>query len=111
MWRMTAATYFTGWWVVRTLPEAVAYKAFRGIADFVFRRNGKNVQRLRKNLDATKKKLAEKTTAADKLQKSVTQARAENTQLEQKVKELEAQLAETNSENEDQAEEGSQAAA
>ena len=67
-------------------------------------------QRLRKNLDATKKKLAEKTTAADKLQKSVTQARAENTQLEQKVKELEAQLAETNSENEDQAEEGSQAA-
>ena len=68
-------------------------------------------QRLRKNLDATKKKLAEKTTAADKLQKSVTQARAENTQLEQKVKELEAQLAETNSESEDQAEEGSQAAA
>ena len=68
-------------------------------------------QRLRKNLDATKKKLAEKTTAADKLQKSVTQARAENTQLEQKVKELEAQLAETNYENEDQAEEGSQAAA
>ena len=68
-------------------------------------------QRLRKNLDATKKKLAEKTTAADKLQKSVTQARAENTQLEQKVKELEAQLAETNSENEDQADEGSQAAA
>ena len=68
-------------------------------------------QRLRKNLDATKKKLAEKTAAADKLQKSVTQARAENTELEQKVKDLEAQLAETNSENEDQAEEGSQAAA
>jgi chromosome segregation ATPase len=68
-------------------------------------------QRLRKNLDATKKKLAEKTTAADKLQKSVTQARAENTELEQKIKDLEAQLAETNSENEDQAEEGSQAAA
>ena len=68
-------------------------------------------QRLRKNLDATKKKLAEKTAAADKLQKSVTQARAENTELEQKVKDLEAQLAETNSENEDQAEEGNQAAA
>ena len=68
-------------------------------------------QRLRKNLDATKKKLAEKTAAADKLQKSVTQARAENTELEQKVKDLEAQLAETNSENEDQAEEGSKAAA
>jgi lauroyl/myristoyl acyltransferase len=32
--RMTAATYFTGWWIVRTLPEAVAYKVFSGIADF-----------------------------------------------------------------------------
>jgi len=51
--RMTAATYFTGWWVVRTLPEAVAYKFFSGIADFVFRRNGKSVQRLRMNLSRT----------------------------------------------------------
>ena len=49
-------------------------------------------QRLRKNLDASKKKLAEKTTAADKLQKLLNQARTENTQLEQKVSELEAQL-------------------
>ncbi len=68
-------------------------------------------QRLRKNLDATKKKLAEKTTAADKLQKSLSQARAENTQLEQKVKDLEAQLAETNAGSEDQTDEDSQAAA
>ena len=49
-------------------------------------------QRLRKNLDASKKKLAEKTTAADKLQKSLTQARSENSQLELKIKELESQL-------------------
>ena len=49
-------------------------------------------QRLRKNLDASKKKLAEKTNAADKLQKLLNQARTENTQLEQKVSELEAQL-------------------
>ena len=68
-------------------------------------------QRLRKNLDATKKKLAEKTTAADKLQKSVAQTRAENTQLEQKVKDLETQLADANAETEDQTEEGNQAAA
>ena len=68
-------------------------------------------QRLRKNLDATKKKLAEKTAAADKLQKSLSQARAENTQLEQKVKDLEAQLAETNAGSEDQTDEDSQAAA
>ena len=49
-------------------------------------------QRLRKNLDASKKKLAEKTTAADKLQKLLNQARTENTQLEQKSKELETQV-------------------
>ena len=49
-------------------------------------------QRLRKNLDASKKKLAEKTTAAAKLQKLLNQARTENTQLEQKIKELETQV-------------------
>ncbi len=49
-------------------------------------------QRLRKNLDASKKKLAEKTAAADKLQKLLNQARTENTQLEQKIKELETQV-------------------
>ena len=51
-------------------------------------------QRLRKNLDASKRKLTGKTNAADKLQTTLTKARAENSQLEQKVKELEAQLAE-----------------
>ena len=64
-------------------------------------------QRLRKNLDASKKKLAEKTTSADKLQKSLTQARSENSQLELKIKELESQLeksqeAQTNAVGEDQ---------
>ncbi|MDA7839455.1 hypothetical protein N9A55_01640 [Luminiphilus sp.] len=68
-------------------------------------------QRLRKNLDASKKKLAEKTKTGDTLQKSLTQVRAENTQLEQKVKDLEAQLAEANPELENQPEEGDQAAA
>ena len=48
--------------------------------------------RLRKNLDASKKKLAEKTMAADKLQKALTQARSENSQLELKIKELKCQL-------------------
>jgi BMFP domain-containing protein YqiC len=41
----------------------------------------------------------------------VAQTRAENTQLEQKVKDLEAQLADANAETEDQTEEGNQAAA
>ena len=49
-------------------------------------------QRLRKNLDSNKKKLAEKTTAADKLQRSLSQTKAEKAELELKVKELEAQL-------------------
>ena len=68
-------------------------------------------ERLRKNLDASKKKLAEKTKTGDALQKSLAQVRAENTQLEQKVKDLEAQLAEANTEQENQSEEGDQAAA
>lgn len=64
--------------------------------------------RLRKNLDASKKKLADKTKAADKLQKSLNQVRSENTELEQKVKDLEAKLEALETE---QSDEGQQAAA
>lgn len=46
--------------------------------------------RMKKNLDASKKKLAEKTTANDVLQKSLNKAKAENAELQRKVKELEA---------------------
>ena len=67
-------------------------------------------QRMRKNLDASKKKLAEKTTAADKLQKSLSEARAENSQLELKIKELEAQIEKTESAQGDQAPEEQEAA-
>ena len=49
---------------------------------------------MKKNLDANKKKLAEKTKANDLLQKSLNKAKSENTELEHKVKELEAKLAE-----------------
>jgi chromosome segregation ATPase len=49
---------------------------------------------LKKNLHANKKKLAEKTTANDLLQKSVNKYKSENAELQQKVKELEARLAE-----------------
>ena len=59
-------------------------------------------QRMRKNLDASKRKLAEKTTAADKLHKSLSEARSENSQLELKIKELEAQLEKTNDAEGDQ---------
>jgi septal ring factor EnvC (AmiA/AmiB activator) len=50
--------------------------------------------RMKKNLDASKKKLAEKTTAADLLQKSLSKSRAEKAELERTVKELEGKLAE-----------------
>jgi septal ring factor EnvC (AmiA/AmiB activator) len=50
--------------------------------------------RMKKNLDASKKKLAEKTTAADLLQKSLSKSRAEKAELERNVKELEGKLAE-----------------
>jgi chromosome segregation ATPase len=50
--------------------------------------------KMKKNLDDNKKRLAEKTTAADVLQKSLNKTKAENAELEQKVKELEAKVAE-----------------
>ena len=67
-------------------------------------------QRMRKNLDASKKKLAEKTIAADKLQKSLSEARNENNQLELKIKELEAQLEAVAEEQTDQPETNQEAA-
>ena len=67
-------------------------------------------QRLRKNLDASKRKLADKTNAADKLQKTLTQARAENALLEQTIKELEAQLAGAKPEPDSEGEGGQEAA-
>ena len=50
--------------------------------------------RMKKNLDANKKKLAEKTTANDMLQKSLNKTKAENAELERKVQALESKLAE-----------------
>jgi septal ring factor EnvC (AmiA/AmiB activator) len=50
-------------------------------------------QRMKKNLDASKKKLAEKTRAADLLQKSLKETRNENIELQGKIRELEEKLA------------------
>ncbi len=49
--------------------------------------------KMKKSLDASKKKLAEKTEANDLLQKSVNKSKTEKAELQQKVKELEAKLA------------------
>ncbi len=50
--------------------------------------------RMKKNLDANKKKLAEKTKATETLQKSFNQSKKENASLQQRIKELEAKVAE-----------------
>jgi hypothetical protein len=48
--------------------------------------------RMKKNLDANKRKLAEKTAANSVLQKSLNQTKSEKAELERQVKELEAKL-------------------
>ena len=49
--------------------------------------------KMKKSLDASKKKLAVKTEANDLLQKSVNKSKSEKAELQQKVTELEAKLA------------------
>ena len=41
--------YSTLWRIVRTLPEKSAYSLFNSLAKFSYKRNGKRVQRLRRN--------------------------------------------------------------
>jgi chromosome segregation ATPase len=50
--------------------------------------------RMKKNLEANKKKMAEKTRANDLLQKSLNRTKGENADLQRQVKELEGKLAE-----------------
>ena len=56
---------------------------------------------MKKNLDASKKKLAEKTSAADLLQKTLSETKKENAELQRKVTELEAKVAESEAEDTD----------
>ncbi|GAA0381677.1 lipid A biosynthesis lauroyl acyltransferase [Acrocarpospora corrugata] len=48
--RIVAAAYAAGWSVVKHLPEPVATRVFRAIADVVWLRRGKSVLRLESNL-------------------------------------------------------------
>lgn len=50
---LTAYLYFAGWRLVRWLPESTAYKLAYRVSDFLVKRNGKSVQRLRSNLFRT----------------------------------------------------------
>ena len=51
---IAACIYFAGWRIVRWLPERTAYRLAYLFADFLTKRNGKNVSRLRSNLRRTK---------------------------------------------------------
>ena len=49
----SAYLYFAGWRIVRWLPEQTAYNLAYRVADYLVEKNGKNVQRLRSNLERT----------------------------------------------------------
>jgi len=51
---IVAYAYFAGWRIVRWLPERTAYNLAYAAADFLTKRNGKNVSRLRSNLKRAK---------------------------------------------------------
>ena len=57
--RVVLAGYLLGWWLVRSLPEKSAYSLFWTIGEFVHRKNGKSVQRLRSNLQMVNPGLTE----------------------------------------------------
>ena len=50
---LAAYAYFAGWRLVRWLPEKTAYRLAYWAADFLTKRNGKSVSRLRSNLSRT----------------------------------------------------------
>lgn len=54
---LSAYIYFAGWRIVRWLPEHTAYKISYSVADFLVKKNGKSVQRLRLNLSRTQPNL------------------------------------------------------
>jgi KDO2-lipid IV(A) lauroyltransferase len=54
---ISAYAYFAGWRIVRWLPERTAYRLAYACADFLTKRNGKSVSRLRSNLSRTQPEL------------------------------------------------------
>ena len=56
---LSAYVYFAGWRIVRWLPERTAYRLAYAAADFLTKRKGKNVSRLRSNLQRTKPNMTE----------------------------------------------------
>lgn len=56
---LSAYAYFAGWRIVRWLPERTAYCLAYTAADFLTKRKGKNVSRLRSNLQRTQPNMTE----------------------------------------------------
>jgi KDO2-lipid IV(A) lauroyltransferase len=52
--RVTALAYFAGWRIVRVLPHKSAYGLFEKLANYLVKKNGKVVARLRSNLSRIK---------------------------------------------------------
>jgi KDO2-lipid IV(A) lauroyltransferase len=52
--RVTALAYFAGWRIVRVLPHNWAYGLFEKLANYLVKKNGKGVARLRSNLSRIK---------------------------------------------------------
>jgi len=50
---LVAYAYFAGWRILRWLPENTSYRLANKVADFLVKRNGKSVARLRGNLART----------------------------------------------------------
>lgn len=47
---MSAYAYLIGWRIIRFLPESIAYKFFFALGDYVYRKDGRSVKRLRSNM-------------------------------------------------------------
>jgi KDO2-lipid IV(A) lauroyltransferase len=56
---LSAYAYFAGWRIVRWLPERSAYRLAYALGDFLSKRRGKNVSRLRSNLQRTQPNITE----------------------------------------------------
>ena len=56
--RATLAGYRSGWFLVRRMPDRLAYRSFDLLADVVWRRGGKGVQRMRSNYATVRPELS-----------------------------------------------------
>ena len=57
--KLAALAYFAGWRIVRVLPHKWAYGLFEKLANYLVKRDGKGVARLRSNLSRIKPGLSE----------------------------------------------------